>query len=68
MKDKHFSCLEKMYLAAPINDFYQPTISVAESECEISICLNDKFLLDISNYELSCMAAGFRWHDYISHS
>jgi len=43
MKDKHFSCLEKMYLAAPINDFYQSTISVAESECEISICLNDKF-------------------------
>ena len=41
-KDPHFSRLEKMYLAAPINAFYRPTIVVGDSECTIEIDVSDK--------------------------
>ncbi len=33
----HYSKLEQMYLAAPINLFYNPTISITEGKCEIAI-------------------------------
>jgi len=34
---EHYKKLEQMYLAAPINLFYNPTISIAEGKCEIII-------------------------------
>ena len=38
---KHFDALETMYLAAPVNKYYQPKIKVSESESEISITLKE---------------------------
>ena len=32
---EHYSKLERMYLAAPINLFYQPRISISEGQAEI---------------------------------
>lgn len=42
MKDPHFSSLERMYLAAPINAFYGPRIDVGEAACEIEIAVGEK--------------------------
>ena len=36
-KDPHFAALENMYLAAPINEFYRPSILVADSEASIKL-------------------------------
>ena len=43
MKDEHYLCLENMYLAAPINKIYQPTIEVLESEANIEIQLFENY-------------------------
>ena len=42
-KDIHFKNLESMYLAAPINGFYQPSISVSEGSATIAIELSEKY-------------------------
>jgi len=42
-KDKHFVALENMYLAAPINTIYKPSINVSEGQSEIEIELNEGF-------------------------
>ena len=36
-KDRHFVALQNMYLAAPINEFYGPSIEVSDSEAIIEI-------------------------------
>ncbi len=36
-KDPHFVALQKMYLAAPINEFYRPSIDVSEAHATIEI-------------------------------
>jgi uncharacterized protein (TIGR00369 family) len=41
-KDPHFVALQKMYLAAPINDFYHPSIEVSEAEATIEIEVSPK--------------------------
>jgi len=38
---EHFKALENMYLAAPVNVYYQPRIKVSDSESEISIDLKE---------------------------
>lgn len=38
----HFRALERMYLAAPINAFYQPSITVGEAEATIRIAVQTK--------------------------
>lgn len=44
MKDReHFERLEKMYAAAPINDFYQPNLNVSDGRAEITIELSEKY-------------------------
>lgn len=43
IKDKHYVCLENMYLAAPINKIYLPKIEVYESEANIEILLAEKY-------------------------
>ena len=43
MTNQHFRALEAMYQAAPINAFYQPTMTVAEGEANIAIELSDKY-------------------------
>ena len=39
----HFEKLENMYAAAPVNDIYEPVISVSKGEAEIEIALSEKF-------------------------
>jgi uncharacterized protein (TIGR00369 family) len=41
-KDPHFAALQRMYLAAPINDFFHPSIEVSEAEATISIEVSSK--------------------------
>jgi uncharacterized protein (TIGR00369 family) len=41
-KDPHFIFLERMYLAAPINAFFRPTIVVADAESTIEIDVSEK--------------------------
>jgi uncharacterized protein (TIGR00369 family) len=36
MNEEHFRRLERMYLAAPCNEIYRPTISIREGEAEIA--------------------------------
>jgi len=44
MEDKeHYKRLESMYAAAPLNDFYNPTMQVSRGEAEIEIELDEKF-------------------------
>ena len=42
-KTQHFSALEKMYLAAPINRIYKPTIVISAGRSEIEIELNEGY-------------------------
>ena len=42
-RDPHFEALERMYLAAPINAFYEPRIVVTEARAEIEIELDERF-------------------------
>ena len=37
MNETHFRRLERMYLSAPCNEVYQPTISIREGEAEVTI-------------------------------
>jgi len=41
-KDSHFAALQNMYLAAPINEFYRPTIDVRAGESVIKIDVSEK--------------------------
>ena len=43
MSTEHFRGLERMYLAAPINEIYRPEISVSEGKSEIEIALDRRF-------------------------
>jgi len=36
-QEEHFRCLESMYQAAPINQFYKPSMEVREGEATIEI-------------------------------
>jgi len=42
-QEHHLVALENMYAAAPINEFYKPTISVIEGQATIEIELSKKF-------------------------
>ena len=42
-KDTHFIGLEKMYLIAPVNAFYQPSIDISSGQAEISIAVEPKY-------------------------
>lgn len=43
MEQDHFKKLENMYLAAPINAFYQPEIKVSSGKTEIKISVDQKY-------------------------
>ena len=43
MNKEHYQKLENMYLAAPINKFYNPTITVKECTAEITIAVKKDF-------------------------
>ncbi len=40
--DEHYRKLENMYLAAPVNHFYNPTITISTAAAEISIHTEEK--------------------------
>ncbi|MEC8277125.1 MAG: PaaI family thioesterase [Myxococcota bacterium] len=42
MSSEHFECLERMYLKAPINVFYQPKIQIEDDKTQISITLTQQ--------------------------
>ena len=39
----HYKALENMYAAAPINEIYNPVMTVSEGEAEIEIALSEKY-------------------------
>ena len=41
-RDPHFQALEKMYLDAPINAFYDPRIEVSDAEAIVEIEVSEK--------------------------
>ena len=43
MKKEHFTKLENMFLAAPINKLMGPTIQIMEGKCEINMDVDPKF-------------------------
>lgn len=43
MNKEHYQKLENMYFAAPINKFYNPTITVKECTAEITIAVKKDF-------------------------
>ncbi len=42
-KDPHFVALQNMYLAAPINELYRPSIEVADAEATIEMSVSERF-------------------------
>ena len=42
-EDKHYRALEHMYLAAPINEIFQPRITVSMEKAEIEIEVKESF-------------------------
>jgi len=42
-ENEHFRRLENMYAAAPLNDYYRPSMTVAEGASEISMDIDKKF-------------------------
>ena len=41
--EDHFRKLERMYLGAPCNRYYAPSIAIAEGKAEIGIVVRDEF-------------------------
>ncbi|NIM96202.1 MAG: hotdog fold thioesterase [Anaerolineales bacterium] len=41
--EEHFRKLERMYLSAPVNTFYQPKIHISRGEAEISVPVKPQF-------------------------
>lgn len=43
MDPRHFRALESMYLRAPVNRFYRPTVDISEGACRISVEVREAF-------------------------
>jgi uncharacterized protein (TIGR00369 family) len=41
--DDHYRKLERMYASAPINDYYRPTLEVAEGRAEVVMTVRPEF-------------------------
>ncbi len=41
--ESHYQCLQNMFLAAPINQFYRPRIKIEEGYTEIAIDVQEKY-------------------------
>jgi len=42
IKNTHFTALENMYLAAPVNEFYHPSIEIESAKASIEIEVSEK--------------------------
>jgi len=40
---EHYRRLERMYLAAPINEFFRPTIEIGQGSAEIKVEIDNRF-------------------------
>jgi uncharacterized protein (TIGR00369 family) len=40
---EHWQKLERMYLSAPTNEYYRPTIHITEGACEIQVAAREDF-------------------------
>ena len=43
IKEEHYRKLERMYLSAPINEFYAPSISISKGQAEIKTEIKPEF-------------------------
>ncbi|HKS04878.1 MAG TPA: PaaI family thioesterase [Gemmatimonadaceae bacterium] len=43
MSDEHFRRLERMYVGAPINQFYLPTIRVSDKQAQVTVTVRKDF-------------------------
>jgi uncharacterized protein (TIGR00369 family) len=43
MNKEHYLKLERMYLSAPINEFYKPAIKISEGRAEITVQVRSEF-------------------------
>lgn len=43
MNDAHYRRLERMYLQAPINQFYKPRLTIRDAACELAIDMRPEF-------------------------
>ncbi len=41
-QDRHFAALQNLYLAAPINEFYRPSIEISDAETTIAMEVSEK--------------------------
>ena len=41
--EEHYRRLERMYLAAPINEFFKPTIKIGKGSAEITVNVDKRF-------------------------
>ena len=41
-QDRHYAALQNLYLAAPINDFYRPSIEISDAETKIEMEVSEK--------------------------
>ncbi len=42
-REQHYRALEKMYLGAPINQWYKPRIKISKEKAEIEIDVDEKY-------------------------
>ena len=43
INEEHYRKLERMYLAAPINEFFKPTIQIGRGTAEIKVNIDSRF-------------------------
>ena len=43
MNEEHYRKLERMYLSAPINEFFEPTLVVSEAQAELTTEVSSKY-------------------------
>ncbi len=44
IREQHYKRLEQMYLRAPVNRLYEPSISVSRGSCEVTIQIKECYL------------------------
>jgi len=42
-QDEHFRRLERMYLSAPVNEYYGPEIHISEGEAQVTVAVRPDF-------------------------
>jgi hypothetical protein len=56
-RDDHYRKLERLYLGAPTNAYYRPSIQIAEGRAEVEIAVRPEFMHVRSTSSCSTMPA-----------